>query len=104
MTMTSRLLTQAEAARVLRCHTITVWRLRKAGQLQALSGTPVRIEEHELRRFIDQKLRLAKAGADKGPGSSLMRKDTSVIKLKGRAARQERQQRHLLTLMVRGGL
>jgi excisionase family DNA binding protein len=49
-----RLLTQREAARLLRVSVSTIYRLRMSGNLAAIEGRPVRIAESELRRYIQQ--------------------------------------------------
>jgi excisionase family DNA binding protein len=53
--MTNRqpvLLLEREAARILRCSTTTIKRLRLSGQLAYIPGRPVRIEESELAAYI----------------------------------------------------
>lgn len=48
-----KLLTETEAAAVLKCSTTTVKRLRRSGRLTYLEGRPVLIDEADLQAFID---------------------------------------------------
>lgn len=48
-----KLLTETEAATVLKCSTTTVKRLRRSGRLTYVVGRPVLIDEADLQAFID---------------------------------------------------
>ena len=48
------LLTQEEVAQRLRCSPTTVKRLRSEGKLAYLPGRPVKIDERELERYIEE--------------------------------------------------
>ena len=98
----SPFLTQAEAARVLRCHPSTVLRLRRSGQLRAVSGCPVRILKTDLNRWIETHLTIAKSGLRTGgTGSAVLNKDRAVVQAKMRATRQAKQHSRLLKLVMK---
>jgi hypothetical protein len=65
----TKLLTQDEVAVILKCKSGKVAKLRKFGQLAYLPGRPVKIEEKELQRYLDderarkQKPKLSQAEA-----------------------------------------
>ncbi len=46
------LLTQAEVAKILRCHPNTVARLRNAGEIAFLPGTPVKFRPEDVERWL----------------------------------------------------
>lgn len=66
MTGTPKLLTQPEAAKILRCSPYTVARIRKAGKLPYIPGRPVLIDEADLLAYIESK-KLAAAKRDPEP-------------------------------------
>lgn len=65
------LVTQAEAAELLRVSVRTVARLRAAGELPFLPGRPVRIDTADLERYIERCKRSSKrTGAGSGRSAS----------------------------------
>jgi hypothetical protein len=57
-----RLLTQEEVAQILRRSVASVARLRRAGELAWLPGSPIRIPETELSAYLDRKMVKRQAG------------------------------------------
>ena len=96
-----KLLTQTEAARVLRCHPATILRLRRMGEIKAMAGRPVRIPESELRRFVEQRLAIAGAGVRTGTGTMVVAKDRTVVAARARARKQARTAKALVKATMR---
>ncbi|TPI64275.1 helix-turn-helix domain-containing protein [Mesorhizobium sp. B3-1-3] len=66
----TKLLTQDEAAAILRCSASKVKRLRITGRLAYLPGRPVLIEESDLEAYMESVRRAAKPPATKEPKSA----------------------------------
>jgi excisionase family DNA binding protein len=68
MTDMPKLLTEPEAAEILRCSPYTVARIRKAGKLAYIPGRPVLIDEADLLAYIEStKLAAAKREPEPEP-------------------------------------
>jgi excisionase family DNA binding protein len=69
MAETPKLLTEPEAAEILRCSPYTVARLRKAGKLPYIPGRPVLIDEADLLVYIETVKRAADPKPKAEPGT-----------------------------------
>jgi excisionase family DNA binding protein len=65
-----KLLTEPEAAKILRCSPYTVARIRKAGKLPYIPGRPVLIDEADFLAYIEsRKLTATEREPEPEPGS-----------------------------------
>jgi excisionase family DNA binding protein len=70
--MTARLLTEIEAAQILRCSTSKIKRLRLSGRLAYIAGRPVLISETDLDAFVEaQTHRVSRPTSAAAPGAAV---------------------------------
>ena len=69
MAETPKLLTEPEAAEILRCSPYTVARLRKAGKLPYIPGRPVLIDEADLLVYIESVKKAVEPNPKAEPGT-----------------------------------
>lgn len=91
-----KLITQREAADILRCHPSTIAKLRKAGKFRSFPGNPIKIPYDDFRAWIEQTLWLHQAHirhstpSVTGLGSSVTRMGLSTTIAEAKTARADR--------------